>query len=143
MKIVKEVLLGAFCLGLTILLIIMLRQLFVSGERTVFLSSEKLNNYNKNLAESEITMFEGEEVDGIYVINFIKRHLGDYDSTEVSDLYIYVKTQLSENKYVNNSYFENIQNFTDSKFIKPTWVFKCSIDRDANDVILGVRFIQQ
>lgn len=106
-------------------------------------SAENLSEFSTELYERNITMYDGLEVSGSDVINFIKRNLGDYGSTEISPLYVYVKTLSSENTYVNGGKVTNIQNFTDTMYIKPIGKFVGKLDRDENRVIIGIKFIQK
>lgn len=143
MKLVREILIGAVLLGITITLIITLVNSSKKGERTTYIVGEKIDKFNQSLEESEIVMYEGQDVKGSDVISFIKKNLGGYDSTDVSDMYVYVKTNKSENTYVNAEYIKDIQDFTKNRYIKPIANFKCDITRDTNDMIIGVNYTQQ
>lgn len=106
-------------------------------------NAEQLSDLSTELTQSELERFEGTEWGGSDVINFIKKHLGDFGTSEEAPIYIQVNTSQSNNKYVNGGYIEEIQNFTSEKYIKPTALFKSSVDKDKNNVILGIKFMQK
>lgn len=118
---------------------------YTSGEakEIASTSNSELNEFSTELKEGDITSFDGLSVTGGDVVNFIKKKLDQYSSTEISPLAIYVKTSVSENTYINNSIFANIKNFTHSQYINPLGKFTGEVIRDANDVISEVRFVQQ
>jgi len=106
-------------------------------------SSSKLNDFSTELTESDLIMYDELEVTGSDVTNFIKKHLGDYTAIETAPIYVYVKTSTTENTYKNGAFIENIRTFTDIKYINPLGKFAGDIVRDANDVNIGMKFIQK
>jgi hypothetical protein len=133
----------AFSLGLTCLLIVYFKRVADTGFDTSDTAVEQLNEFNKELSESELTMYEGLEVTGSDVVNLIKKQLGSYRVTETAPLYVYVKTSTSETTYQNGSFISNIQDFASTQYVKPVGKFNCSIVRDLNDVIIGINFKQK
>lgn len=107
------------------------------------ITTEKLSVLGRELQESDYTVYDGKQVLGSDVTNFIKKYLGPYSSTEVSPIYVYVKTALSEKAYVNGSEIGQIRDFTHSQYINPLGKFRGAIIRDENDVIRGISFIVQ
>lgn len=109
-------------------------------------SGENLSEFAAELSESNITMYDGLELTGSDVVNFVKKQLGEYNSTETAPVYVYVKTVKDtvtlENTYYNGENIDNIQNFTHVMYIKPTGKFVGKVVRDENKVIIGVNFIQ-
>ncbi|MDF2473839.1 MAG: hypothetical protein K0R21_1621 [Anaerocolumna sp.] len=105
-----------------------------------FASASNLSEFAVELTESDITMYDGLEVTGSDVVNFIKKNLGSYTSTQTSPVYVYVETEHASNTYYNEAEIDNIQNFTHEKYIKPISKFIGEIVRDGNDVIVGLRF---
>ncbi len=100
------------------------------------------------LLEREITMYEGEEIKGSEVVNYIKRNLGDYTSAETAPIFVRVKTAFAgtayTNDYTNKAHIRDIRNVSAMEyFIKPTAYFSCEIIRSENKVVLGVSFIQR
>ncbi|NLY48944.1 MAG: hypothetical protein GX059_08005 [Clostridiales bacterium] len=99
-------------------------------------------------SEHDIRMYDGEEIRGAEVVNFIKKHLGDYGITETAQIFVEVITRPGSstvtNRYVNREFIDNIRNFSDEEhYIKPTAVFRSEVIVNANKVITGVRFIQK
>jgi hypothetical protein len=101
------------------------------------------NDFASELSEYDVTLYEGKEVSGSDVVNYIYRQLGEYITTETAPFYINVVTTLSENIYTNNRTISDINNFTTMMYIKPDAIFGCSVNRDENNVIKGVKFTQK
>lgn len=98
-------------------------------------------------AEHSICVFDSEVIRGAEVVNFIKRELGDYSSSEIAPLYIEVVTRLSEtthiNTHVNNEHIDDIKKFSSiNYYIKPTALFTGEVIRNKNRVVIGVKFTQ-
>lgn len=101
------------------------------------------NDFANELSEYDLTMYEGKEVGGPDVVNYISRNLGEYIPAETAPIYIKVITALSENDYTNNEHLDDIKNFTTLMYIKPEAIFGCSVNRDENNVVTGVIFTQK
>lgn len=98
--------------------------------------------------EYDIVMYDGEEIRGAEVVNFIKKYLGDYEEAEEAPIYIEVVSKYSgatyTQKYTNNIHISDIKNFSkQSYYIKPTAIFTGEVIRNENKVILGVKFTQK
>lgn len=101
-----------------------------------------------NYDEYDIVMYDGEEIRGAEVVNFIKKHLGDYPETENASIFVEVTTKPSGTTYTqtykNNKNISDIRNFSDeAHYIKPTAMFTGKVIRNENKVIIGVKFIQK
>ena len=99
-------------------------------------------------AEYDISKYNGEEVRGQEVVNFIKKQLGDYLPTEAAPIYVEVVSKTLDSTYsriyTNNEHLEDIKNFSKAQhYIKPTAVFLGRVIRNENKVIIGVRFTQK
>lgn len=99
-------------------------------------------------SEYKLVKYDGEDIRGSEVVNFIKKHIGDYDSREIAPLYVEVITMISGstkvNTYNNNEYIKDIKDFFDIQhYIKPTAIFMGEIIRTDNEVIIGIRFTQK
>jgi len=101
-----------------------------------------MNSLNNEMADGDIKMYDDIYVSGSEVTNFIKKYLGDYEFPEVAPLHVYVKTNISENTYVNGSSISKIKSFADTAYIKPTAKFLGNVLKNDNDVIVGISFIQ-
>lgn len=112
---------------------------------SILLGTEKTAS---EYAEYDIVKYDGEEIRGSEVVNFIKKHLGDYDTTEEAPIYVKVikKAPGSTNPktYKNKKHVSDINNFSNmDHYIKPTAIFKGEVIRNTNKVILGVEFTQK
>jgi len=99
-------------------------------------------------SENDIVKYDKEEVRGAEVVNFIKKHLGDYPSSDIAPIYVETITKASTsnftNKYTNNEYIDHIKNFSSIEYyIKPTALFTAEVIRTKNRVIVGVKFTQK
>ncbi len=109
---------------------------------------DKTEKIAADMEEYSITKYDGEEIRGSEVRNFMKEHLGDYSAAEAAPIYVRVTTVVSgstyTNTYVNKQYLGDIKNIARMEyFIKPTAYFTGEVVRSANKAILGVSFIQK
>lgn len=98
-------------------------------------------------ADYDIKIYDREEVRGSEVVNFIKKHLGNYEASEEAPIYIKVQNHGDDsdytNTYTNKVYLEDIKNFSSLKhYIKPTAIFVGEVIYSTNRTILGVKFSQ-
>lgn len=112
---------------------------------TIILNTEKTAS---QYTEHDIVKYDGEDVRGSEVTNFIKKHLGNYDTSETAPIYVEVITKISGstnvNTYSNKEHVDDIKNFSNMQhYIKPTAIFKGEVIRNTNKVILGVKFTQK
>ena len=140
---VTKFLLLAFSLMITCLLVVYFNRVLDVGLDTSDTAVDKLNEFHKELSESEFTMYDDKEIGGSDVVNYIKKQLGSIDSTDEANIYVHVITSTSDHSYRNSTSISDIQNFTSVRYIKPTAKFRCNVIRDANDVIIGVSFQQR
>ena len=140
---VMKFLLLSFSLMITCLLVSYGGRVLSAGKGTSDTAVKKINDFNSELSESELTMYDGIEVKGSDVVNFIKKNLGSYDATNQAKQYVRVVTAASDSTYWNERYIEDIQNFSSTLFINLAALFRCDVTRDANDVIVGITFVQR
>lgn len=122
-----------------------------SMDITTSIADEIINNQEEianDYANYEYTKYDGEEVRGDQVVNFIKKELGNYSASEAAAIYVEVVTIISgitrTNRYKNKQYIRDIKNFSKTQYyIKPTAYFTGEIVKTANNAILGVRFVQK
>lgn len=103
----------------------------------------QLSDYHAELTDSDLNMYDGLEVTGSDVIHFIKKHLGDYNSSQKAPIevtVITVKNPERANTYDNNAKIKNIQNFTEACYIKPTNRFVGAVVKNTNNVITKIVF---
>jgi len=104
---------------------------------------DKLNSLNKELMESDIEMYDGLIITGSDVVNYTKKELGNYNSLEVAPYSIIITTNSTTTTHNNNSNLSNLSDFTNSMYCNPMKKFKGKVNKNNNDVILNITFIQQ
>lgn len=105
--------------------------------------TQRLNQFNQELDESSILMYDGLEVCGADVVNFMKQQLGEYLSTENAPIKITVVTFNSPHReytYTNRENLQQIQEFTNVRYIHPLHKFVGKIVYNENKVIVQVIF---
>lgn len=112
---------------------------------SVILSTEEISI---GYEEHDIVMYDGEDIRGSEVVNFIKKHIGDYMPSDTAPIYVEVVTKASSSvythTYTNNAYIDEIRNFSSiDYYVKPTAIFTGEVIRTVNKVIIGVKFIQK
>lgn len=112
---------------------------------TILLGTETLVS---EYSEYDISKYDSEYIKGSELTNFIKKNLGNYEMTEKAPIYVEVITKNSgstrSNIYKNKQHIDNIKNFSNMQYyIKPTAIFKGEVIRNANKVMLGVKFTQK
>ena len=105
--------------------------------------NEQFGRYAGELENSEFLKYDKTELYGSDIRNCIKEYLGGYALGEKASLYIQVITSMTNNKYENGGYLDEIKNFTDSKYIDPRVLFKSELIIDKNQVIMGIKFTQK
>jgi hypothetical protein len=103
----------------------------------------QMTDLNNDIKDSDLKIYDGSKIYGSDVINCIKKNLGDYSLGETAPIYVYVKTSLTENTYTNSTYLSEIKSFSNTRYIKPTMVFAGTVVENTNNVIVGIRFIQE
>ncbi len=136
---------GVVIMGILVYQIISYVNSTTDVTREVIRNSEDIAD---GIAEYSIMKYDGEEVRGSQVRNFIKEQLGDYASEETAPIYVKVTTVVSgvtyTNTYVNKQYFNDMKNFASLRYyIKPEAIFKGEVNKSANKAILGVTFVQK
>lgn len=140
-NILKGILLGT---GILLTCIIISIGFMVAKESMKISSAnaKELDKISSELSERDLVMYDGLEVKGSDVINCIKNKLGSYTAAETSPISINVITSNSNYTYVNGASIEEINNFTNDKYINPLKKFIGKAVRDRNKVIVCLRFTQ-
>lgn len=117
----------------------------------VFGNSKKLGitvtnqivDLNNELTQSDIMKYDGLEVSGSDVINFIKKYLGDYEKEESGPFSIVIEKGSHVDLHKNNEFIHLIANFANGYYIKPTSKFMGNVEKNANSVIVSVKFTRK
>lgn len=145
---VTSILLSVFAVILMGIIIYSTKNFFDSTADAADNVTENTQELTIDYEDYDISMYDGEEVRGSEVVNFIKKQLGDYSEIETAPIYTQVKTTVLSviytNTYTNNVHISDIKNFSSSEFyIKPTALFIGKVIKSKNKAILGVTFIQK
>ena len=140
-------------LSVTAIIIVGLIIYFIKNslDSTMHTANHLINEQEQTATELEeysIMKYDNEEVRGSEVVNYIKKQLGDYSSSETAPIYIQVKTMIDgksyTNTYTNSKYIADIKNFSSKQYyIKPTAWFTGKVVKSENKAILGVIFTQK
>lgn len=136
---------GVVILGIIIFYMISHLRSTANATNKIIDNTEQLT---AKLADYNITRYDGEELRGSQVRNFIKEHVGDYSESEAAPIYVKVTTVISgiayTNTYVNKEHIKDIKEFDNAQYyIKPTAWFTCEVIKTANKAIIGVAFTQK
>lgn len=133
MHISKEFLAEAVSLSLLVTLILVSMQLFHRSMKITELMEEKQTRQIAELEEYEIVKYEDLLVDGMTVINYIKRMNGTYG------LPIYVSADTGDFTIIGKSEYAELRNIESGKYINPLKKYRCKVERDENGVINKIR----
>lgn len=112
-------------------------------QKTGIAYSDRLNEFYQDVSRSDLLMYDGVEVYGSDVVNFIKKELSAYSATESAAITITVVTSNSPytvHSYTNDKYLSEIQNFTNIRYIKPLNLFRGLVIYNENEVITQIKF---
>ncbi len=102
----------------------------------------RMNELNEDIRNSGIMKYD-DTVQGNDVVNCMKEILGDYSDSEAAPIYVQVETASATNTYTNGSMLDEVRDFSDLRYIKPTSVFEGEVIQNVNNVIIGIRFVQK
>lgn len=114
------------------------------SQKTGTIYGDRLNEFYQDVSRSDLTMYDGVEVYGSDVVNFIKKELSGYSATESGAITITVVTSNSPYtvySYTNGRYLSEIQNFTNERYIKPLNLFRGLVVYNENEVITQIKFM--
>ncbi len=104
---------------------------------------DKLNELNKELIESDIQMYDGLTITGSDVVNFTKKELSNYNTLEIAPYSIIITTSSRSTTHNNNSNLTKLNDFTNSMYCNPLKKFMGQVNKNENDVIISITFVQQ
>ena len=113
------------------------------GRQVGLAATVQMGELNEDIKNSGIMKYDGIEVYGSDVVNCIKEYLGDYTATETAPIYVHVEALSEAYTHTNGSFIDDIKDFTNLRYIKPTALFRGVVIRNVNDVITGINFIQK
>jgi hypothetical protein len=113
---------------------------FGNSKRLGSTVTNQIIDLNNELTQSDIMKYDGLEVSGSDVINFIKKYLGDYTKEESGPFSIVIKKGSQIEIHKNKEFIRMITDFSNSYYIKPTSKFMGSVEKNENSVIVSVEF---
>ena len=105
--------------------------------------TRQIIDLNNELTQSDISKYDGLEVTGSDVINFIKKYLGDYTIEESGPFSVVVDVGSQTKVHSNKEYIHMITNFSSEYYIKPTSKYMGSVKKNENLVIVSVQFAKK
>lgn len=125
-----------------------------SGQNTALTYINKLDRISSELAESEFTMYDGNEISGSEVVNAIKKfkdeHIGIMVKTKKNPggTWYINEVSISSNKAEirdsgNVGKISDLTDETSNKYVNHKGVFMGEIIRDENGTIVGIIFTQK
>lgn len=101
---------------------------------------EKFVLFERELQDNEIVQYDGAEVMGSDVINFLRKYVDSGNSSVREGMKIVVIQGEVSNTYRNADEIKEICNFSHESYINPSALFEGSVSENANGVISEVCF---
>ncbi len=132
MNVSKEFLMEAVGLSLLVALILISMQMFQRAMKMTALLEERQEQQIAEMEEYEIVKYDELLIDGMTVINYIKRMTGVYG--------IPVKVFTEKGTFIVEENFEyaELRNIESDKYISPLNKYRCSVKRDENGVVAEI-----
>jgi len=132
MSISKEFLMEAVGLSLLVALLLISVQMFQRAVKLSSLFEEKQQQQMAELEEYEITKYDGLVIDGMTVINYVKRMLGNYG------IPVCVANAVGDYKISDSSDYGKLRDINSDKYINPLSEYRCMVVRDENEEIIEI-----
>lgn len=138
-----DVLMACLVLGLIIFIV-------KTASGGISIGAERLGKINVELSESDKTMYDGLPAAGSEVINAINKFKNDklgiiVETNKSTTQYIYALSLSGTTATLGSNISSSVkeaQDIKNSAYINPNGQFQGEVLRDANDAIVGIRFIQ-
>lgn len=102
---------------------------------------ENMIEETERIRDSELIQYDGLRVSGAEVRNFFKLNITKSGPKGFSELVI--DNGKGTASYQTSSGYPDITDSTGSRYVGPTDVYLCSIDKNANEVITTIKFTRQ
>lgn len=113
-----------------------------AGKEAGNTSVNRFVDFNTELREAEIMQYDGTTVSGSDVVNFVRKNLSACSTAEEAPFEVIVKTG-TVTTHRDNSSLADIVNFSHISYISPNGRFIGTVNRNANEVIVSVMFVQK
>ena len=147
----KAVLIGASVV-ITLLVVSLGFLIFNEGKESAMQGVGKMGDMNQEITNADYTMYDGMEVSGSHIVNLIRKYAN-------KDIGLYVETKKASKKWYGkkitgnsgsatitgngNGDIKNAITVTNADYINPNARFLGEIVKDANEVVIGLKFVQQ
>lgn len=93
------------------------------------------------IADADVMQYDGLSVNGQQVIDFYKKHLGEFGAGEQGPFEVVINNGTATTAYTNGDSLTHIRDNTDAnRYVKPTSLYVCTVTKNANGVIIKVAF---
>lgn len=145
--IAPQALLLAAGIVLSVVLVSIMVTQFKAGKEMVNIAGERILDVTEDIKQSEILQYDGLTVNGADVINFCKKHLGEYTTGEKADITVNVNYLINGRfacySYRNSDCLSAIRNPDSEQYIKPVTRWKCEVVKNKNGIITEINFKSQ
>ncbi len=101
--------------------------------------SQALHDTTESLRDADVKQYSETDMTGAEVKNFYKKYLGT-SSTTHGDFSIVIANTGGTATYTDGSGFTTLENTSSSGYVKPTAMYHCTVNVNANGVITSVKF---
>lgn len=134
-----QALLLAASVLITVVIISVLVVNFRSASQLSSAAGEQIVDMTDDIRNSSVMQYDGLEVTGADVVNFYKKHLGDYRAGETGPFTVVI----GGTSYTNGSSVASLRDSSSAQYVKPTARYRCSVSKNANGVIVSVTFTKK
>lgn len=124
---------------LSCLLISIGMQQFRQAKQIANIASRRMSEFALYLSQEELTAYDGIYLKGSDVVNFYRRFLDG----GTADFVMVVAKGKEEYTIAAKGQIELLTNPQEKSYCRPDASFRCEVVRNANEVILKVRFVQE
>lgn len=125
---------------LSVVLISIMIARFKDAQKLSDVAGNQLVSKTQEILENEIMQYDGLTCKGADVVNFYKKHLGEFQAGESGLFSIEIKWAGGSYTYSDGSYIDRLRDSESSHYIKPGSQFKCKIVKNKNGIITQVIF---
>ncbi|MGY3386796.1 hypothetical protein ACVWZB_004750 [Paenibacillus polymyxa] len=122
---------------LTVALASMIIGIFMLAAGWMSDAKDDMNDSHSEVADSKYMMYESTNLSGSEVVNAIRKY------ARKPEFKITIKTLKDGGTVYTKGDVGETKNVTSSKYVNPSGIFAGKLDRDANNVVMGITFTQQ
>lgn len=139
MEIAPQALLLAASVLITVIIISILVLNFKSASQLSSAAGDQIVEMTDDIKNNSVMQYDGLEVTGADVVNFYKKHLGDYASGQTGPFSV----TIGGTSYTNGASVSSLRDSSSAAYVKPTARYKCKVTQNANGVITNVTFTKK